>query len=129
MILVVKREEPSVGTCSRIEYRLHDSFGTQVGQGLLDYFGPDMVLAVARVGYCSGRLVQVAVPSVDPVNRFECLYPASRAQVLIVQRVADPGRRSDPSLAGVSRFAWSEGVWWWRVSTTWAVWGAGGGVR
>ena len=35
----------------------------------------------------------------------------------------------DPSLAGVSRFAWSGGVWWWRVSTTWAVWGAGGGVR
>ena len=31
----------------------------------------------------------------------------------------------DPSLAGVLRFAWSEGVRWWRVSTTSAVWGAG----
>ena len=31
---------------------------------------------------------------------------------------------SDPNLAGVLCFAWSEGVWWWRVSTTWG--GVGG---
>lgn len=33
------------------------------------------------------------------------------------------GHQAGPNLAGVPRFAWSEGVWGWRVSTTWAVWG------
>lgn len=34
MILVVKREEPSVGACLRLKYRLHGTLGTQAGQGL-----------------------------------------------------------------------------------------------
>ena len=50
MILVVEGLEVFLGTCSCLEYRLHDTFGAQVGQGFGDYFGPHMVFAVVSVG-------------------------------------------------------------------------------
>ena len=85
VILVVEGLEVLLGAGSCLEYRFDDTFGTQVGDSFDEYFGPDMVFAVVSVGYWSGRLEQIAVPSADPVNGFERLNAASLTQVSIVQ--------------------------------------------
>ena len=98
-------------------------------------------LAIDFLALTAARTTEVRLATRSEIDRQDGVWtvPAERMKAgrehrvplsSAALRVLDEAyRHSGPSLAGVLCFAWSEGVWGWGVSTTWAVWAAGGGVR